>query len=104
MRNVRNTRQAADTPSISAARLKPLTLPALPIDGSFYSFGNQSAFVHELTLNSIGLRCRQPMDICTKYQLNCEDRTLFIRDSHVRVLSCRRAEDGMYDISTEICR
>ena len=66
--------------------------------------GEQSVLVHDLTLDVIGLRARRPLDICSHYRIECDDRNLLLRSSKVRVTSCRRDADGMYDINTEVCR
>jgi hypothetical protein len=97
-------RKPGYAPVISTATLKPVPSHAFDLESGFRPIGGQWVMVHDLTLNSIGLRSRSPLDICSKYQVECQDRSLFLRDSRVRVISCRRADDGMYEIGTEICR
>ncbi len=105
MRNAKTAAVAAGyAPVISTAVLKPVVSDAHVIERGLRPLGGQWVSVHDLTLNEIGLRSRWPLDVCSKYQLKCDDRSLFIRDSQVRVTSCRRADDGMYEIGTQIMR
>jgi hypothetical protein len=103
-KSARSVRQTGYAPVISTAMLKPVPSHAFDLESGFRPIGGQWVAVHDLTLDSIGLRSRYPLDICSKYQVECEDRSLFLRDSRVRVTSCRRGMDGMYEIGTEICR
>jgi hypothetical protein len=106
-RSWRERRRRRRYPVVTSATLKPVAsdaFDAMHTDlGEREAIAEQLVVVHDVSLDGLGLRARQPLDLCSHYRIQCEDRNVFLRTSKLRVVSCRRGHDGMYDIGAQLC-
>ncbi len=100
----RDRRRRRRYPVVTPATIRPLAQHVFEADaGEFEPLLEHLVVVHDVSLGGLGLRSRQPLDICAQYRIQCEDRNVFLRASRLRIVSCRRSRDGMYDIGAELC-
>jgi hypothetical protein len=90
---------------VTSASLRPVAQHVFDTADSapHEAVADQLVIVHDVSLDGVGLRSRLPLDVCAQYRINCEDRNVFLRSSRLRVVSCRRGRDGLYEIGAQLC-
>ncbi|HSV13045.1 MAG TPA: hypothetical protein VLI90_02215 [Tepidisphaeraceae bacterium] len=90
---------------VTSASLRPVAQHVFDAtdEGPQDAVAEQLVIVHDVSLDGLGLRSRLPLDVCAQYRIHCEDRNVFLRNSRLRVVSCRRGRDGLYEIGAQLC-
>jgi hypothetical protein len=101
----RERRRRRRVPFVTSASLRPVAQHVFDLDptSEHEAIAEQLVVVQDVSLDGLGLRSRLPLDVCSQYRINCEDRNVFLRSSRLRVISCRRGRDGLYEIGAQLC-
>ncbi len=85
---------------VTSAVLTPIAVHAFAAPAQEYPHW---VTVRNISLQGVGLESSSPLDVCSVYRIRCERGNEYLRSDRLRVISCRRAKDGTYEIGAELC-